>query len=99
MGQTDICKLLIVGAMSRIRWIVRKGVTPDWLGWLVGRKPRMVAACLRKQDGQDHLGDYVKGTGHKWTETRLADSCLLAPDLGLKRVSAKTQLPAIFFTE
>jgi len=45
MGQTDIRKLLIVGAMSRIRWIVRKGVMPDnWLGRLVGRKPRMVAA-------------------------------------------------------
>ncbi|MFG1374317.1 IS110 family transposase [Xanthobacter oligotrophicus] len=45
MGQTDIRKLLIVGAMSRIRWIVRKGILPDsWLGRLVGRKPRMVAA-------------------------------------------------------
>jgi transposase len=45
MGQTDIRNLLIVGAMSRIRWIVRKGVMPDnWLGRLVGRKPRMVAA-------------------------------------------------------
>ncbi len=45
MGQTDIRKLLIVGAMSRIRWIIRKGVVPDsWLGRLVARKPRMVAA-------------------------------------------------------
>lgn len=45
MGQTDIRKLLIVGAMRRIRWIIRKGVMPDnWLGRLVGRKPRMVAA-------------------------------------------------------
>jgi transposase len=45
MGQTDIRKLFIVGAMSRIRWIVRKGVTPNnWLGRLVERKPRMVAA-------------------------------------------------------
>jgi transposase len=45
MGQADIRKLLIVGAMSRIRWIIRKGVLPDnWLGQLVGRKPRMVAA-------------------------------------------------------
>jgi len=45
MGQIDIRKLLIVGAMSRIRWIIRKGVLPDnWLGQLVGRKPRMVAA-------------------------------------------------------
>ena len=45
MGQADIRKLLIVGAMSRIRWIVRKGVLPDnWLGRVLGRKPRMVAA-------------------------------------------------------
>jgi transposase len=29
MGQTDIRKLLIVGAMSRIRWIIRKGVFPN----------------------------------------------------------------------
>jgi transposase len=45
MGPTDIRGLLIVGAMSRIRWIVRKGVLPDnWLGRVLGRKPRMVAA-------------------------------------------------------
>ena len=45
MGQSDIRKLLIVGAMSRIRWIVRKGILPNnWLGHLLGRKPRMVAA-------------------------------------------------------
>ncbi|MFG1379699.1 IS110 family transposase [Xanthobacter autotrophicus] len=43
MGQTDIRKLLIIGAMSRIRWIIRKGILPEsWLGRLVGRKPRMV---------------------------------------------------------
>ena len=45
MGQTDIRKLLIVGAMSLIRWIVRKGVLPDnWPGGILGRKPWMVAA-------------------------------------------------------
>lgn len=45
MHSTDIRKLLIVGAMSLIRWIVRKGVLPDnWLEVILGRKPRMVAA-------------------------------------------------------
>jgi transposase len=45
MGQNDIRKLLIVGARSRIRWIVRKGLLPEnWLGRILGRKPRMVAA-------------------------------------------------------
>lgn len=45
MGQDDIRKLLIVGAMSCIRWICRCGPTPDnWLGRLLSRKLRMVAA-------------------------------------------------------
>lgn len=45
MGQDDIRKLLIVGAMSRIRWICRRGPTADsWLGRLLLRKPRMVVA-------------------------------------------------------
>ena len=56
MGQTDIRRLLIVGAMSVIRWVVRKGSSPNrWLADLVGcgvptapqsvaRKPSMVAA-------------------------------------------------------
>ncbi|WP_036286211.1 IS110 family transposase [Methylosinus sp. PW1] len=44
MLQHNIRKLLIVGTMSRIRWIVRKGVLPDhWLGRILGREPRMVA--------------------------------------------------------
>lgn len=48
MGQSDIRKLLVVGAMSRIRWIVRKGVLPDnWLGRLMAREPRMVVAAAR----------------------------------------------------
>lgn len=45
MRQSDIRKLLVVGAMRRIRWIVRKGVLPDnWLGRLMARRPRMVVA-------------------------------------------------------
>lgn len=45
MGQTDIRRLLIVGAMSVIRWVVRKGGSANrWLAALVGRKPKMVAA-------------------------------------------------------
>jgi transposase len=45
MGQCDIRKLLIVGAMSVIRGVVRRGGSPNrWLANLVARKPRMVAA-------------------------------------------------------
>ncbi|MBR3370932.1 MAG: IS110 family transposase [Rhodobacteraceae bacterium] len=45
MGQTDIRRLLIVGAMSVIRWVVRRGGSANrWLAALVARKPKMVAA-------------------------------------------------------
>jgi transposase len=45
MGQTDIRRLLIVGAMSVIRWVGRKGGSANrWLATLVMRKPKMVAA-------------------------------------------------------
>lgn len=45
MGQTDIRRLLIVGAMSVIRWVVRKGGCSNcWLAALVARKPRIIAA-------------------------------------------------------
>jgi transposase len=45
MGQTEIRRLLIVGAMSVIRWVVRKGGrTNRWLAAMVARKPKMVAA-------------------------------------------------------
>ena len=54
MGQTDIRRLLIVGASrqrrasratSVIRWVVRKGGSANrWLAALVARKPKMVAA-------------------------------------------------------
>ena len=43
--RADIRRLLIVGAMSVIRWVIRKGgSTNRWLAALVARKPNMVAA-------------------------------------------------------
>lgn len=45
MGQCDIRKLLIVGAMSVIRWIVCKGGGSNrWLDQLIARKPLMLVA-------------------------------------------------------
>jgi len=47
MRQCDIRKLLIVGTMSLIRWVVRKGGSANrWLASLVARKPRIVAAVV-----------------------------------------------------
>ena len=47
MGQTDMRRMLIAGAMSVIRWVVRKGSSPNrWLTALIAPKPEMVAASL-----------------------------------------------------
>lgn len=58
IGQTNIRKLLIVGAMSRIRWIIRRGALPD--NWLVRvlNKPRMGGdSRAHQQNGAHDLGD------------------------------------------
>jgi transposase len=45
MGQRDIRRLLIVGAMSVIRWASRRGAPEgSWLARMLGRKPRMLVA-------------------------------------------------------
>ena len=45
MGQRDIRRLLIIGAVAVVRWASRKG-TPDgtWLHRMLARKPRMLVA-------------------------------------------------------
>lgn len=58
MWQADIRKLVIVDAMSRIRWIVRKRVLPDnWLRRVLGRKPAWWRPFLGQQDGAHDPGD------------------------------------------
>lgn len=45
MGQRDIQRLLIIGAMTVIRWSIRKGVpVGSWLARILPRKPRLVLA-------------------------------------------------------
>lgn len=68
MGQRDIRRLLIIGAMSVIRWATRKGtLSGTWLHAMLLRKPRKVVAIAlankmaralwametRKEDYQD----------------------------------------------
>lgn len=44
-GQADICRLLIIGAMSRLNWLGRKSIPEDsWLARISSRKPRMLVA-------------------------------------------------------
>ncbi|WP_146591171.1 IS110 family transposase [Puniceibacterium confluentis] len=45
MGQRDIRRLLIIGAMTRVRWAVRNGAPKgSWLEQMLARKPRMLVA-------------------------------------------------------
>ena len=45
MGQRDLRRLLITGAMATVRWAVRRGATKDpWLARMLARKPRMLVA-------------------------------------------------------
>ena len=45
MGQKDIRRLLIMGAMSVIKVTIEKGTDESsWLGRMLARKPRMVVA-------------------------------------------------------
>lgn len=45
MGQRDIRRLLIIGAMTVVRWAVRKGAPAgSWLARMLARKPRMLVA-------------------------------------------------------
>ncbi|GAB6052508.1 IS110 family transposase [Magnetospira thiophila] len=44
-GQSDIRRLLIVGAMSRLNWLGRRTIpNGSWLARMVARKPRMLVA-------------------------------------------------------
>lgn len=45
MGQRDIRRLLIVGAVAVVRWSARKGAPEGtWLGCMMARKPKMLVA-------------------------------------------------------
>jgi len=45
MGQRDLRRLLIIGAMAVVRWASRKGVPEgSWLARMMAKKPRMLVA-------------------------------------------------------
>jgi transposase len=45
MGQRDLRRLLIIGAMSVVRWAARRGAPAgSWLARMLARKPRMLVA-------------------------------------------------------
>ena len=58
MGQCDLRRLLITGAMAVVRWAVRRGETADpWLARMLSRKPTHAGrGGAGQQDGAHRLG-------------------------------------------
>ena len=44
MGQRDLRRLLVSGAMATVAWTVRRGTKDPWLARMLARKPRMLVA-------------------------------------------------------
>jgi transposase len=44
MGQRDIRRLLITGAMAVVHWATRRGTHDPWLARMLQQKPRMLVA-------------------------------------------------------
>ena len=45
MGQRDLRRLLICGAVAQVRWAARKGAPAgSWLARMLARKPKLVVA-------------------------------------------------------
>jgi transposase len=63
MGQRDIRRLLIIGAMTRVRWAVAKGAPEgSWLARMLARKPRLLlAVALANKIDSLGLGHDDKG--------------------------------------
>ncbi len=62
MGQRDIRRLLIVGAVAVVRWAARKGALEgSWLARMLARKPKMlVAVALANRGGSGNLNSRDK---------------------------------------
>lgn len=62
-GQTDILRLLIIGAMSRVNWLGRKSIPKGyWQERMMAQKPKMlVAITLANKMAGEVLAMLVKG--------------------------------------
>jgi transposase len=64
MGQRDIRRLLIVGAVAVVRWSARKGAPEgSWLARMLARKPKMLVGGIGQSDGAHRLGADTQGRG------------------------------------
>ena len=67
MGQRDIRQLLIIGAMTVVRWAARKGAAEgSWLRRMMARKPRLVVAvALANKMARSVWAMLSKGEGYR----------------------------------
>ena len=67
MGQRDIRRLLIIGAMAVVRWTCRKGApSGSWLAMMLARKPRMlVAVALANKMARSVWAMLTKGENYR----------------------------------
>ena len=67
MGQRDIRRLLIIGAMAVVRWAARKGAAQgSWLARMMARKPRLVVAIgLANKMARSVWAMLSKGEGYR----------------------------------
>ncbi len=67
MGQRDIRRLLIIGAMAVVRWALRKGAPEgSWLHRMLARKPRMlVAIALANKTARSIWAMLTKGEDYR----------------------------------
>jgi hypothetical protein len=72
MGQRDIRRLLITGAMAVVRWALRQGAPQNpWLARLLERKPPMVAAsALANKMARGIWAMLTRGEGLSWPGDR-----------------------------
>ncbi len=79
MGQRDLRRLLVSGAMTIVRWASRKGAPEEsWLGRMIKKKPRLVVAvALANRTARIAWALMTKGGSTK-LQTQSARDALIA---------------------
>ncbi len=101
MGQRDIRRLLIIGAVATVRWAARKGAPEgSWLARMLAKKPRMLVAVALanrmarlttcpNRDPRNCL--HPKGRPHTAAQGRLHDPVLICDETSLRTSSTTSK--------
>jgi transposase len=74
MGQRDIRRLLVSGAMAVVQWAARKGAAQgSWLARMLAKKPRLVVAiALANKMARSVWAMLTKGENYQGTALAVA---------------------------